>query len=456
MSLPPSPASRFNRRDFIRSSASFAGLAMLSPPLAGETLPARRHRNLVTGRKLRIAHIGVGNKGYVDVMACAATGEEIVALCDVDATRGNRAGFHAFQVLLGAERYRDYRQMLTEMDDRIDAVVISTPDHTHFPAALMALERGKHVYVQKPLTHTIGEARLLKAAAAKAGVVTQMGNQGHAYEGARLIKEWIDAGVIGPVREVVTWTDRPIWPTGVDRAIAAPVPPTLDWNRWIGTGPYRDYSPAIAPWNWRAWWDYGSGGLGDMGCHLMDAAFWALNLRGPVKVSSESEGCTELSAPKWSIVTYQFPARGSLPPLKYTWYDGGKLPPKPEELGDLKMPKTATLYRGDSGTLLAEGDYNNSVRLIPESRMKAFVDRPPKIIPRVPRGDPYLEWITACKGGPTPGSNIVEHSADLTETVLLGNIALRLGKTIQWDPVALACVGMPEASRYIHAKYRLF
>jgi len=389
-------------------------------------------------------------------MACAALGEQIVAVCDVDAARVGRAGFNAFQVLLGAARYRDYRQMLTEMDDRIDAVVISTPDHTHFPVAMMALERGKHVYVQKPLTHTIGEARLLKAAAAKAGVVTQMGNQGHAFEGARLVKEWIDAGLIGMVREVLTWTDRPTWPAEAFLPVPHAVPPTLDWNRWIGTGPYRGYSPAIAPWNWRVWWDYGSGGLGDLGCHLMDAPFWTLNLRGPMKVSARSEGCTEANVPKSSVVTYEFPARGGLPPVTYTWHDGGMLPPKPEELGDQPMPKTATLYRGDKGALLSEGDYNQTVRLLPESRMKAFVERPPKVIPRAPGNDPYREWIMACKGGPLPGSNIVDHAADLTEIVLVGNLAIRLGQTIQWDPVAMACVGVPRANSYIHAKYRHF
>lgn len=448
-----------SRRHFIRSSAALATLAAISPSISASSVQAPRFRNLVRGRKLRIAHIGVGGKGAVDVQFCAAAGEHIVALCDVDFARNHpRTGQNMFQVFPQAARYRDYRQMLSEMDDQIDAVVISTPDHTHFPAAMMAIERGKHVYVQKPLAHTIGELRELKAAAAKAGVVTQMGNQGHAYEGARLVKEWIDAGVIGLVREVETWTDRPAWfEKGVPSPIVAPVPPTLDWNLWLGTGPKRDYSPAIVPWNWRMWWDYGSGGLGDMGCHLMDAAFWALNLRGPVKVSAQSEGCTELIVPKWAIVTYQFPARGNLPPLKYTWYDGGKLPPRPEELGaDRKMPTTATLFRGDKGVLLVEGDYNTSIRLLPESQMKAFTERPPKTIPRVPQGNPYLEWITACKGGPTPGSNIVDYSADLTETIFLGNLAIRLGKPIEWDPTTATCVGLPEADRFIQSKYRLF
>ena len=454
MSMPSLAETDSGRREFLRRGAAFAGLALVAPHALGGA--SARARNIVTGRRLRIAQIGIGNKGYVDVMACAAHGAEIVAICDVDSAGFGRAGFNAFQLLLGAARYRDYRQMLAEMDDRIDAVVISVPDHAHFPVAMLALERGKHVFVQKPLTHTIGEARLLKAAATKAGVVTQMGNQGHAYEGARLVKEWIEAGVIGPVREVLTWTDRPAWPADAFRHVAAKPPLTLDWPRWIGTGPYREYSPALAPWNWRVWWDYGSGGLGDLGCHLMDAPFWALNLRGPMKVSARSEGLTAANAAKAQVVTYEFPARGALPPVNYTWHDGGMLPPKPEEFGDQPMPRTATLYRGDKGALLSEGDYNQTVRLLPESRMKGFADRPPKTILRAPKNDPYLEWIEACHGGPPPGSNIVDHAADLTETVLVGNLAIRLGRAIRWDPAAMACTGAPEADRYIHAAYRLF
>lgn len=441
------------RRRFIQTS-SLAALAAAGLPsvLAGATTESR-YRNVVSsGRKLRIAAIGCGGKGLSDIMDCS--GEDIVALCDVDFERAGRMFFE----FPNAARYRDFRQMLDEMHDQIDAVTVSTPDHTHFPAAMLALERGKHVYVQKPLTHTIGEARQLKAAAAKAGVVTQMGNQGHANEGTRLLKEWIEAGVIGNVREVHCWTDRPIWPQGmVLPKPDAKIRPTIDWNLWLGVAPEREYSPEIAPFNWRGYWDYGCGALGDMGCHVMDAPFWALNLRGPVRVTAESEGNSEVTAPKAATIVFEFPARGSLPPVKLTWYDGGRKPPVPEELGPGgELPKGGALYRGDKGAILSQGDYGESPRLIPESRMQDF-KRPPKRIPRVPKSNPHLEWIAACKGvGPAPGSNIVDYSADLTELVSLGNVAIRVGKPIQWDPVRGVCVGMPEADRFLHKSYRLF
>jgi predicted dehydrogenase len=349
--------------------------------------------------------------------------------------------------------------MLTEMEGQIDAVVVATPDHTHYPASLMALGLGKHVYVEKPLTHTIAEVRSLKQAAIRAGVVTQMGNQGHANEGTRLVKEWIDAGVIGPVREVHAWTNRPIWPQGIVLPAPAPeVPSTLDWNLWLGVAPEREYSPELAPFKWRGWWDYGCGALGDMACHLLDAPFWALNLRGPVRVSARSEGASAVSAPRSSVITYEFPARGPLPAVKLTWYDGGNKPPvKLAELpAGAELSKGGVIYRGDRGTILSPTDYSETPRLTPESRMKEFTNRPPRTIPRVPSGDPHLEWIAACKGGPTPGSNFVDHSADLTELVLLGNVAIRLGRPLEWDPVRGVCVNEPDAERFLSQNYRLF
>lgn len=445
--------SPFTRRRFLQTSA----LAALTAPaiLRAQTATVPRDvrfRNLIPpDRKLRIAFVGVGARGYANVTACSS--QEVVALCDVDWTRAQRT----FAEYPRAARYRDYRQMLDEMHDRIDAVVISTPDHMHFPPALLAIERGKHVLVEKPLTHTIGEARILKAAAAKAGVVTQMGNQGHASDGVRSLKEWIEAGVIGHVREVHCWTNRPAWPQGVALPAVEPVPATLDWNLWQGVAPERDYSPAIVPFKWRGFWDYGCGALGDMGCHILDAPFWALNLRGPVRVSSVSEGCSPVTAPAWSIITYEFPARGSLPPVKLVWYDGGKFPPVPPELGPGgELSRGGVLYHGDKGLIMEPGDYGGSPRLLPAERMSGFTDRPPKTIPRVPKGDSKLEWINACKGGPVPGSNFVDHSADLTEMVLLGNLALRAGRAIDWDPVSASCVGLPSADRFIRKNYRLF
>ena len=445
------PSITVSRRHFIQT-ASLAALAVACTPAWAQIVTQDRFKNLVAkDKKLRIACIGVGGKGETDVMNSSS--EDIVALCDVDFANGEKI----FTRFPDAARYRDYRQMLAEMGDKIDAVTISTPDHTHFPAALMAIEMGKHVYVQKPLTHTIGEARALKAAALKARVVTQMGNQGHANEGTRMLKEWVDAGVIGAVREVHAWTNRPSWPQGVVLPTGEAVPPTMDWDLWLGCGPVCDYSSQIAPFKWRGLWNYGCGALGDMGCHLLDAPFWALNLRGPVKISTESEGGTATSCPTWSIVTWEFPARGALPPLKVKWYDGGKKPPLPQEMGkDEQLGKGGVIYLGDKGTILNENDYGASPRLIPEEKLKAFTNRPPKTIPRVPKGNAHMEWINGCKGGPVPGSNIVDHAADLTEMVSLGNLAIRMGKPIEWDPAKGECVGMPEANRFIHKNYRLF
>ncbi|MBI5380621.1 MAG: Gfo/Idh/MocA family oxidoreductase [Opitutae bacterium] len=441
-----------SRRRFLQSS-SLAALAASCPALWAREESTSRFKNLISPeRKLRIACIGAGGKGVSDIGNSA--GEDIVAICDVDFERAQ----NTMQLYPQAARYRDFRQMLDEMHDKIDAVTISTPDHTHFPAAMLALERGKHIYVQKPLTHTITEVRLLKKAAAKAGVVTQMGNQGHANEGTRLIKEWIEAGVIGNVREVHCWTNRPIWPQGIVLPKpGATIPETMDWNLWLGVAPYREYSPEIAPFKWRGFWDYGCGALGDMGCHGLDAPFWALNLRGNVKVSAVSEGNSDVCAPKWAIVTFEYPARGALPPVKLVWYDGSKQPPIPEEMGkDAKLPSGGAFYKGDKGTIFSQGDYSAEVRLIPEERMQSFKNRPPKSIPRIPKGNPHLEWINACKGGPIPGSNIVDHSADLTEMVSLGNVAIRMGKPIEWDAAKGVCVGMPEADRYLTKSYRLF
>lgn len=442
-----------SRRRFLRH-ASLATAAVGFPAILTRAAVQSPYRNLAKpDRKLRIAHVGLGGKGAVDVAGCAS--EDLVAFCDVDFERGKKV----LEQYSSTPRYRDFRQMLEERHREIDAVVVTTPDHMHFPIALMAIERGKHVYVQKPLTHTIGEARALKQAAARAGVVTQMGNQGHANDGTRILKEWIDAGVIGPVREVHCWTNRPVWPQGIELPLPDPtIPPTIDWNLWLGVAPERPFSSKIAPFNWRGFWDYGCGALGDMGCHSLDAAFWALNLRGSVRVSAVSAGATPVIAPSWSIVTYEFPARGSLPACKVVWYDGGKLPPVPEELGPGgKLNTGGVIYVGDKGKIMDTSDLGASPRLLPEARMQEFTARPPKILRRVPGGDPYREWIDACKGlGPAPGSNIVDHSADLTEMVLLGNVAIRAGKPITWDAARGACVGAPELTPLLHKNYRLF
>jgi hypothetical protein len=286
-----------------------------------------------------------------------------------------------------------------------------------------------------------------------------MGNQGHANQGTRLTKEWIDAGVIGTVREVHIWTDRPGWPQGIPLPAPSDATPSdLDWNLWLGVAPERPFSKPMAKFNWRGFWDYGCGALGDMGCHLADAAFWALDLRGNAKISAISEGCTDVAAPAWSIVTYEFPKRGNRAPVKLVWYDGKKKPPLiPELSAEGNLPSNGTYMIGDKGVIYNPDTYSSSPSLVPEARMKAFTDRPPKSIPRIPRSDSHIEWISACKGeGPKPGSNIVDYSADLTEMVLLGNLAIRAGRPIEWDAANMRCVNDSASDRFVTKSYRLF
>lgn len=442
---------RIDRRQFLKSAALGAAALSLTDVAALAAPLASKKRFCDPAKKMNIAGIGCGGKGASDIGEMAKT-ENIVALCDVDYSKG----MDTFKKYPGVPIYKDFRQMLREMGDKIDGVTVSTPDHMHFPAAMMAMEMGKHVYVQKPLTHTVGEARLLTETAAKYGVVTQMGNQGHSNEGTRLLKEWVQGGAIGKVREVHIWTNRPIWPQGIQRPLTVdPIPETLDWNLWLGVAPDRPYNKAYMPFAWRGWWDFGCGALGDMGCHTMDAAFWALDLKYPVSVVAECDAINPESAPKWSIVTYEFPARGSLPPVTLKWYDGGKLPPRPKELeADRQMSKAGQLLIGDKGVILETGDYCDSPRLIPEAAMKDF-QRPEKTLPRVKEGH-YANWVLGCKGGPAPCSNFEEHSGPLTEMVVIGNLAIRIGKKIAWDGPRARCTNLPEAEPLVNKAYRVF
>ena len=447
------PISGISRRKFLQTATAAALLGGIDfRSLSAQNEPASGFKNLIDpSKKLRIASIGAGGQAFGNLNLMAS--EDIVALCDVDFSRAAKS----FTRWPNAARFQDFREMFREMADKIDAVLIATPDHTHFPAAMMALEYGKHIYVEKPLTHTIGEARLLREAARQAGVVTQMGNHGHANETTRLVKEWIDGGVIGEVRKVHFWTNRPVWPQGLELPSSVDaVPATLNWNLWQGVAPVRPYNKSYLPFAWRSWWDYGCGALGDMGCHVMDAAFWTLDLRGKFYVSAESEGATQVNGPIWSVVRYDFPQRGKLPPVTLSWFDGGALPPKPKELGDTPMPKQGVIYYGDKGMIMTTGDYSESPRLLPDSAMKNFRVRPEKTIPRVPNGNARMEWVNGCKGGPKPGSDIVDYSASLTEFVLAGNLAIRLGRRVEYDPATGACAGDPDADRLINKPYRNF
>jgi len=391
--------------------------------------------------RLNIAGIGAGGMAFGDLEGAeGGDRENIVALCDVDWERGER-GFVRWP---RATRYRDYRVMLDREAKNIDAVVVATPDHTHAFAALAAMQLGKHVYVEKPLTHSIWEARQLLKAARRYGVATQMGNQGHSSGGTRRLCEIIWSGMVGEISEVHVWTDRPIWPQGVSTPLPPqPVPYTMAWDLWIGAAPMRPYNAGYAPFSWRGWWDFGCGALGDMGCHNMDPAFWALDLSEPVSVECVyREGNNDQTGPTKGVVRYEFPARlnkfaqQEMRPVTVYWYEGGMLPERPRN-----VPEEEVLGEGDNGSLfmgskgaVTTGGYGEKPRFVPASRMaeeQDAIQRLVKVIPRVPEGH-RREWVRSCKDGVPSGSHF-EYSVPLTETVLLGNLALRTGEKIYWN-----------------------
>lgn len=438
----------FSRRQFLKSASAATAGALAFPALL------RSQSTQTPNNRLNVACIGVGGRGRAAVLGVAD--ENIVAFCDVDEARAAETYGQQPDV----PRFRDYRRMFDQMGSWIDAVTISTPDHMHYPIAVAALSAGKHVFVEKPLTHTIEEARRLAQLARDKKVATQMGNQGHAGEGVRLLKEWIDAGVLGEVREVHSWTDRPgrWWPQGglkpPDHSKFIPVaPPTLDWDTWLGVAQPRDYDPAYVPFAWRGYWDFGTGALGDMGCHLLDGVHWALNLDAPSHIETISALHNTLTGPSASIVAFDFPARGSLPPLKLTWYDGGLMPPPPAELGENGvLPDNGTLIVGSKATVLATL-YYQSVRIIPDTKMQEIAPSfPAKTIPRV-TGGPFAEWIRACKGGPAAGSNF-DVSSRLTELCLLSNVAVRARRRLDWDSKAMRFTNHAAANALLTKSYR--
>lgn len=431
--------SSLSRRALLQGAASAAALLSLPPRLRAQTESIRTPRKIAPGEKLNIACVGCGGKGATDIQEVSS--ENIVALCDVDLARTKQVA----QKFPQAPKFQDYRVMLREMDEHIDAVTVSTPDHMHYPIAKMAIELGKHVYVQKPLTHTVWEARQLAELARKHRVATQMGNQGQADEGGRVLCEYLAAGAIGPVREVHVWTNRPIWPQGVERPKEkAAVPATLDWNLWLGVAPERPYSPVYHPFKWRGWRDFGTGALGDIGCHSFAPIARALKLGAPSSVEATSSPVFKETYPVASIVRYEFPARAGLPPVKLVWYDGGLKPARPEGLeADRQLGEGGTIYVGDHGVI-------HNGRLLPESKMREFPP-PPKTMPRSPGH--YQEWLLACKGGAPAGSNF-DISGPQAETVLLGNIALLTQKRLLWDAPSFRITNDPAANELLRRKYR--
>ena len=450
------------RRSFLASAAALtAGFTIVPRHVLGGQGPDKP----APSDKLNIAAIGVGGMGKNNIGRCET--ENIVALCDVDWTLSDLV----FQKYPGAKRYKDYRVMLDEMKDGIDAVIVATPDHSHAVIAMAAMQRGKHVYVQKPLTHSVAEARLLTETARKYKIASQMGNQGHSGEGIRLLCEWVWGGAIGDVREAHAWTNRPVWPSGVEvgRPKETPdVPAGLDWDLWIGPAQPRPYHPTYHPAKWRAWWDFGTGSLGDMGCHIVDPLFWALQLKYPVSVEAnisrywqaffeQAEPKNEMF-PRSTIVRFQFPAREKMPALQLTWWDGGLMPPRPpgfetgRRMGD---DDGGILLLGDRGAIMA-GCYGESPRLVPESAMQKYKKRPKRTIPRIPDGPDGHEqdWIRACKGG-KPASSNFDYSGPLSEMVLMGNLAVRFpDKQLLWNGEAMEITNDKAANDYVRRQYR--
>jgi len=396
--------------------------------------------------KVNFACIGVGGKGSSDSDSAGRHGN-VVALCDVDDNNLKRksARFKA------AKTFNDYRKMLDEMGDKIDAVTVSTPDHSHAPASALAIRMGKHCFTQKPLTWSVVEARTLRELAAKHKVATQMGNQGTSNTGLREAVETVRAGAIGDVKEVHIWTNRPIWPQGTGRPKnTQPVPPHVHWDLFLGPAPERPYHSAYHPFKWRGWLDFGTGALGDMACHTANMAVMAANLYDPVSIVAESSGIVENETyPKWSVITFQFPQRGELPPCTVKWYDGGKRP-EPALLQGEKYASSGSLLVGDKGTLYSPNDYGAKYVLLPK---KKFVDykKPEPTLPRSPGH--FTEYAEACKGGPAAMSNF-DYAGRLTETILLGNVALRAGEEIKWDAKNLKVTNMPGANKYLGRDYR--
>ena len=478
--------SGISRRQFIYYSA----LAASATALAGCAAP--RPRPISANEKLNIGAVGAGGKGASDINCCAS--ENIIALCDVDEkmAAGQREKYPK------AKFYRDWRKML-EQEKSLDAVIVSTPDHMHAMVAATAIRLGKHVYCQKPLTQTIYEARLLRRLAKEYKVATQMGNQGSAEDGLRRSVEVIQAGLIGPVRQAYVWSNRPVWAQGMDRPEGSdPVPATLDWDGWLGPARMRPYKaqwpdkPAkggrrgsgsvYQPFVWRGWQDFGTGALGDMACHTANMPFRALKLGYPTEIEATSSEMNNESYPLKSKIRFEFPAREGLPPVQFWWYDGGN--PKPDKpfehdgsnkppkevLADVqemmdRIPGSGCFLVGDKGNLFSPDDYGAQffLKLKGEKEMRdgkthEAVKAIPQTIPRNAHSGgsderQHLEWIAACTGG-RPGYSDFEIAAYLTEIILLGCVALRVGKKLEWDGPNMRALNAPEAAQYVRRKNR--
>lgn len=444
-------AGQASRRRFIK-----AGGSLISSVTAFSIFPQDvlgGPQNIPPSDKLCIAGIGVGGMGASNLRRLQS--ENIVALCDVDHKYASRT----FERYSNAKTYTDYRKMFDKQKD-IDAAVIATPDHTHAVISMAAIQAGKHVYCQKPLTHDVYEARMLSQAAKEARVATQMGNQGHSGDSIRSICEWIWDGAIGDIREVDAWCDLSYYPWGHaswsskwgTRPTDTPaIPSSLDWNLWIGPAPERPYHPAYHPAVWRCRWDFGCGMMGDRGAHTLDAVVWALKLDAPTSIEATSCGLNPDTHPLSAIVTYQFAARENLPSVKLTWYEGTR-PPHPHDLEEeIEWPREGgILFKGSKGKIIA-GVYGNNGRLLPK-RLDQEYTRPPKTLPRIDCSH-EMDWVNACKSGRPAGSEF-EYAAHLTEICLLGNIAKRVDARIAWDAENMKVTNRSDSNRYVKTEYR--
>ncbi len=469
----------FSRRNFIKQ-AGVAAVAFTIVPryvLGGSGYRA-------PSDMLQVAGIGAGGKGESDIASFAQSGKAHIAfLCDVD----DRRAAKSVASFPKAKYYKDFRQMLDKEHKNIDAVSVSTPDHNHAVQAIAAMQLGKHVYVQKPLTHDIYEARMLTEAAKKYKVVTQMGNQGASGDGVRQLREWFDAGLIGDVHTVYCWTNRPVWPQGIPWSDKkAPLPKELDWDLWLGTAPYKDYVEKLVPFNWRGWWDYGTGALGDMGCHLVEPPFRVLGLKYPTDVTSSvgsiyvdefKQGYFPDSCPPSSYSVLTFERSAGKPPIKLHWMDGGIQPPRPEELGPNEVMGdggNGVIFVGTKGKMMC-GTYGMNPNLLPTSKTKETTVA--QSIKRVPGGAEghYAQWVEGCLAGygKMELSSPFEIAGPLTETLLMGNLAIRSydvrkpkqdkpnqfdypGRNIKlvWDGANMKVTNFDEANQFVRREYR--
>jgi len=476
-----------NRRDFIKYTAA-TGMGFWVA--ARKTWAQEATDSKSPNEKVNFACIGVTGKGDSDSLHCAAIGN-VVAMCDTDERNlrqkaastgsgrrrrggggaGAPGGADEVQHFAKARQFTDYRRMFDEMGKEFDAITVSIPDHSHAAAAMMGIKNGKAVYCQKPMTHYVAEARALRLAANEHKVATSLGNQGTASNGLRAGVEAIRAGAIGNVHAVHVWTNRPIWPQApriLDRPMEIEaVPTSLNWDAWIGPAPFRGYNHAYQPFNWRGWWDFGTGALGDMGCHTANLPFMALRLAEtyPTRVKADSGIVNPETYPSWASVVWDFPARSEMPPVTVYWYEGQKemedgtrvhnWPPAELFYGE-KIVDSGSIMVGDKGVLYSPDDYGESWKLLPANKFRDF-KAPPPTLPRNGGGDPGMkrEWVAAIKGGPPSMANF-NYAGKLTEMLLLGNCAIRAGvqHPLEWDGEAMKFTNWPEANGFLKREYR--